>query len=137
MVDVKSFNFDIEGLSEEDEAEGNAASVPILRPRDQRRVHQCHFDGCDSAAVYEVHLHIRYGVRHVAKEHLKSTINICDKHRRAAHDFLLSERNKKNISTKLATIGRLTIDWPNAIVEFVPVGEESWSPEQMHQIRAQ
>lgn len=109
-------------------------SAPI-RQHDERRAHQCRYDGCDSAAVYEVHLHLRYGVRHKAVEHLKSSIRVCDAHRKTAGNFLTSEHNKKVISTRLATIGRLAIDWPNAVVEFVPVGEESWSPGQMIELQ--
>lgn len=108
---------------------------PSIRPIDARRAHQCRADGCDSAAEYGVHLHVRYGVRHKAVEHLKSSIRVCDRHRRTANDFLTSEHNKKAISFKLATIGRLAIDWPNAVVEFVPIGEESWSPERMVQLQ--
>lgn len=108
---------------------------PSIRPVDARRAHQCRHDGCDSAAVYEVHLHVRYGVRHKAIEHLKSSMRVCDAHRKTAADFLTSEHNKKVISFKLATIGRLAIDWHNAVVEFVPISEESWSPERMVQLQ--
>lgn len=120
----------LDELCDEDES----APAPI-RQLDERRAHQCRHDGCDSAAVYEVYLHVRYGRRHKAIEHLKSSIRVCDKHRKAAGIFLTSEHNKKVISTQLATIGRLAIDWPNAVVEFVPIGEESWSPEQMVQLQ--
>lgn len=87
-----------------------------------RRAHQCKF--CDSAALYRVFLHVRYGRRHVAVESLQSTIRCCDAHRRKANDWILSERNKRQISTQLATVGRLGIDWPTAMVEFVPFDEE-------------
>lgn len=92
-----------------------------------RRQHQCHRDGCDSPATHQLHLHIRYGRYHRATEHLVSTLRVCDSKtcRKAANDYLLSEHNKGIISAKLATIGRLTIDWPNAMVEFVPIGELS------------
>ena len=109
-------------------------AVPPQPPQprfSERRTHQCHYDGCDSPWEWQVFLHIRYGRRHVAIESLKSTIKVCDRHRRAANDYLLSEHNKREISTKLATIGRLSIDWDNAMVEFVPQGEQSWGPEQM------
>lgn len=103
---------------------------------DQRRAHQCHRDGCDSAAEYEVYLHLRYGLHHKAIEHLKSTVKVCDRHRRAANDYLLSDSNKVRISRELAKIGRLAIDWPNAMVEFVPCGEQAWGPQQMIPLQA-
>lgn len=101
-----------------------------------RRAHQCKFDGCDSPAEFEVHLHIRYGWHHVAVENLKSSLRVCDRHRRHAAAFLTNEHNKRTVSTELAKIGRLLLDWDNAIVEFVPCGEQSWRPEEMVQIEA-
>lgn len=117
-----------------DEQVGEAPESIGIKP-DLRRAHQCRHDNCDSVAQYEVHLHLRYGRHHKATEHLKSSIRVCDAHRRAANNFLTSEHNKRVISTRLATIGRLSIDWPNAVVEFVPVGEEPWTPQQMVQLQ--
>lgn len=105
---------------------------------DSRRAHQCHRTGCDSAAAYELHLHIRYGLRHRAIEHLKSTILTCDSKdcRKAANDYLLSDHNKKTIATELAKVGRLSLDWSGAMVEFVPIGERPWGPEHMQKLGA-
>lgn len=97
----------------------------------ERRAHQCHFRGCDSAAIYDVYLHIHYGLHHKAVETLKSTVRVCDRHKKYANDFILSDHNKATISRELAKIGRLTIDWPNAMIEFVPSGEVAWGPDQM------
>ena len=104
--------------------------------RDLRRRHQCSKDGCDSQAVYEVYLHFRYGRRHVAQERLKSSLRVCEAHKRAANDYILSEANKAIISGEMAKQGRLSIDWPNAMIEYVPVGESSWLPDEMVAIQA-
>jgi hypothetical protein len=117
---------DIESDSEGDL--GDSIRHPINA---EGRAHQCHHDGCDSPCVWDVYLHIRYGWHHVATESLKSTVRVCDKHKKHANDFILSEYNKKIISRRLATIGRLAIDWPNAMIEFVPCGEISWGPSRM------
>ena len=103
---------------------------PIVK-FDERRAHQCHRDSCDSAAQWDVYLHIRYGVRLKAIESLKSSVRVCESHRKAAHDFILSAHNKKRISAELAKIGRLNIDWDSAVIEFVPSGEAAWGPQQM------
>jgi len=96
-----------------------------------RRSYQCR--SCDSAATHEVHLHIRYGRRHVATEHLVLNRRVCNSKscRKKAWDTIFSEGNKLLISVKLATIGRLRLDWPNAMLEFVPLGEDAWGPEKM------
>lgn len=110
--------------------------TPAEKQRDIRLAHQCRHDGCDTQAEYEVFLHIRYGVHLKAIETLKSSLRVCDRHKKAANDYLLSERNRKIISTRLATIGRLGIDWDNAIVEFVPAGESPWGPQQIVALHA-
>jgi hypothetical protein len=102
---------------------------------DSRRAHQCHHDGCDSPAEWEVYLHIHYGLHHAASQTLKSTVRVCDRHRRHANDYILSETNKALISRELAKIGRLRIDWANAMIEFVPCGEIAWGPEQMMRLQ--
>lgn len=113
--------------------EDEVASAPASKPsaEQDRRIHQCHHDGCDSPCVWDVYLHIRYGWHLVAIESLKSTIRVCDKHKKHANDFILSDHNKAMISQRLATIGRLAIDWDNAMIEFVPCGEIAWGPSQM------
>lgn len=101
---------------------------------ENRRAHQCGADGCDSAAVYYLTLHVRYGRRHVAIETIPfRRLQCCDSKacRKAANDYLLNEHNKNEIALKLAQIGRLAIDWPSAMVEFIPLGEQPWGPEQM------
>lgn len=97
----------------------------------ERRAHQCHATDCDSGAVYDVWLHIRYGVDHRATESLKSTIRCCDAHKRKANDYILSDHNKATITRELVKTGRFNIDWPNAMIEFVPCGEIAWGPQQM------
>lgn len=110
-------------------------SVDRAFPADERRAYQCKADGCDSPAVYDVYLHFRYGRRLVAMESLKSSLRVCDRHKCAARDYLLSETNKANISREMAKAGRLGIDWENAMVEFVPTGEAAWGPENMIQLQ--
>ena len=123
---------DDEGFGEDEPA---SARTIAPRPDAERRAHQCHFDGCDSPAVYQVFVHLRYGWQLRAIESLKSTVKVCDRHKKHANDFILSDHNKANISKQLATIGRLGIDWPNAMIEFVPCGEASWGPGQMVELQ--
>lgn len=100
-------------------------------PRDERREHQCSKDGCDSEAVYRVFLHFRYGRHLVATETMESSIRVCERHKKAAHDYILSEINKTLISREMAKVGRLAIDWPNAMIECVPIGEAPWGFHNM------
>lgn len=123
-----------EALFERVVAEEQAASRSP-KPIDLRRAHQCRHDGCDSRAQWEVYVHLRYGLHHKAIESLKCTIRVCDLHRKEAAAFITTPHNKKVISTKLATIGRLSIDWDNAMVEFVPCGEKPWSPVNMQELK--
>lgn len=125
-------SLDDEGFGEEE----LAAPTRIVRPDAERRAHQCHVDGCDSACIWDVYLHIRYGWQLRAIESLKSTVKVCDRHKKHANDFILSEHNKATISRELAKIGRLNIDWPNAMIEFVPCGEASWGPGQMVELKS-
>lgn len=105
--------------------------TPAEKQRDIRRAHQCRHDGCDSPALYEVYLHLRYGLHLVAIETLRSTLCVCDKHKKHAERFITSDHNKRSISAELAKIGRLGIDWDNAVVEFVPFGELSLADPRM------
>ena len=120
-------------IDDEGFGEDEPASAPTIAPRPdaERRAHQCHFDSCSSPCEWDVWLHVRYGWHLIAIESLKSTVRVCNAHRKHANDFILSEHNKANISKQLATIGRLGIDWPNAMIEFVPCGEVSWGPQNM------
>lgn len=104
----------------------------------QRLAHQCTRDGCDSPATHIAHLHFRYGRRHKAQEHLPTWLRVCDSGqcRRAANDYILSDTNKQGISEQMAKVGRLSIDWDGAVIEFVPIGEESWTPGQMQEVGA-
>ena len=123
-------------LIEEAADEAKAKSAP--KPADPRRAHQCRHEGCDSAWEWDLVLHVRYGWHHVAVESIGPIrrVRCCEKHRKAATNFILSEVNKKVISTELAKIGRLGILWDQAMVEYVPKGEEAWGPGNMQEIRA-
>ena len=124
-------DIDIDRFLDEQEAK----SAPAERPVNLRRAHQCRHDGCDSQAQWECYLHIRYGRQHIAIETLKCTIRVCDRHRKEAAAFITSPHNKKTISVKLATIGRLGLDWDNAVIEFVPCGETPWTPLNMQELK--
>lgn len=112
-------------------------SVKVPSHAELRRGHQCTRDGCDSEATHKAWLHFRYGRRLVAGESLPTWLRVCDsaKCRKAAYGFILSETNKRGLSEQLAKHGRLGIDWPNAMIEFVPLGEKVWGPQQMAQVQ--
>jgi hypothetical protein len=62
---------------------------------DSRRSHQCHKDGCDSEARWQ--LFVRF-VTSTPKGNIipmtgKSSICVCDRHREAACESFLTERN--------------------------------------------
>lgn len=121
-----------EALFERVVAEEQAASRDP-KPINLRRAHQCRY--CDSRSQWEAYLHVRYGLHHKAIETLKWSHRVCDMHRKEVAASITSPVNKKLISTKLATIGRLSIDWDNAMVEFVPCGEKPWSPVNMQELK--
>src|SRR5216684_1045079 len=62
---------------------------------DIRRSHQCHHDGCDSEARWQ--LFVRFTTRTPSGTLWpmtgKSTIKVCDAHREAACESFLCERN--------------------------------------------
>lgn len=123
-------------LEQEVEEEATAKSAP--KPPDPRRANQCRHDGCDSAYEWDLYLHVRYGLHLVAIETIGPVkrVRCCENHRKAATRFILSDTNKKIISVELAKIGRLGIDWDNAMIEYVPRGEEPWGPGRMQEITA-
>lgn len=62
---------------------------------DERRSHQCHKDGCDSEAIWQMFIRMEtftYGGTR-APLTAKSTICVCDRHREDAVNGFLSERN--------------------------------------------
>ena len=62
---------------------------------DLRRSHQCHKDGCDSEAIWQMFIRMEtftYGGT-LAPLTGKSTICVCDRHREDAVNAFLSERN--------------------------------------------
>jgi hypothetical protein len=113
----------------QEEAAEEAAAKYAPKPR-IRAAHQCRHEGCDSAWEWDLYLHVRYGRHHVAVESIGpiKRVRCCERHRKAATNFVLSDVNKKIISVELAKIGRLCIDWDNAMIEYVPRGEAPWGP---------
>lgn len=69
-----------------------------------RRAHQCHCDGCDSEAIWQ--LFVRFTTRTPAGEIIpctaESTIKVCDAHRQHAAELFVSERNMTMFADQLA-----------------------------------
>ena len=63
--------------------------------KDERRSHQCHKDGCDSEAIWQMFVRMEtftYGGNWLPLTG-KTTVCVCHKHREAAVNAFLSERN--------------------------------------------
>lgn len=87
-----------------------------------RRSHQCHHDGCDSAAEWQ--MWVKFTSRTPAGVFVaidgKSSIAVCDRHRRDAAESFFGERNMDSFADDLEREG-LACPHPNAIrIEFSP-----------------
>lgn len=78
----------------------------------ERREHQCHFDGCDSEAVWDAHLIIMG-----TDIHCETTIRVCDRHQNAAAAYLLNDSNRDNL-LKLLRENNIDVDVRNVRVAF-------------------
>lgn len=88
-----------------------------------RRAHQCHYRGCDSEAAFEVHLRIMVigASGSAAPLDMKSTTNVCDRHRTWAASWLLSPANRELIAKGLAEHGIGTPDFSCPEVHYHPL----------------
>jgi hypothetical protein len=85
--------------------------------------HQCHADGCESVAEFEVHLHIRCprpGAP-ATEVNMQSTINVCAKHQDKARWYLLEKQNQESITVALMDGGYPEPDFFQSRVEFKPI----------------
>src|SRR5262249_2148419 len=100
---------------------------------DERLKHQCHRDGCDSPAVWRARLSLHAagpGVERIDFDGMPS-VQVCDAHRKAAIDYVLSDANKDEITRAFAETGLARPDWSSATVGFVPIANpEPDAPEK-------
>lgn len=90
----------------------------------QRLVHQCHADGCDSAAEFGVKVHLTCRrPNEVRVVSMNATIKVCAKH--AVDDdvlaYLRQDKNRTAITDGLTDAGFGEPDFLMPRVEFVPV----------------
>lgn len=85
--------------------------------------HQCHFDGCEAQATDTVHLHVRCPRPGLPSIEIgtASTIEVCDKHRTQAVDYLSSSQNREIIKTTLMDNGYPEPDFLQSRIEFKPI----------------
>lgn len=91
----------------------------------KRRDHQCHCDGCDSPASWQLWLQMECIAKDGGRIRLQSesTIRLCNKpaHHAKALRFLLSERNKAAIAAGLKSNGFPPPDFSSATPLMVPL----------------
>lgn len=98
------------------------AKPRVRVPARSRRIGQCHRDDCELDAEFEAWLHVNCcapGVTRAVK--MKSSIICCNRHRLDVKDYVLSDRNKDVIATKLIEGGYPEPDFLSARIEFVPL----------------
>jgi len=92
-----------------------------------RRAHQCHRDGCDSEAVWQmwVRFMTHSPAGHVFPCTCPTTIKVCDRHQRAAAEGFVSERNMDTLAKQLRR-EHLSVPHPDTIkIEFARVPKAS------------
>lgn len=100
-------------------------SLDIDDNRTGRRANQCHRDGCDSQAHWQLRLHLECvgigGERLTLRAPL--TIKLCNnkRHHEAAFEYVLSERNKAAIAAGLTSNGFPPPDFESAGFVMVPL----------------
>lgn len=90
-----------------------------------RRWYQCHFDSCDSEAIWHAYVVVKAKVHHVyapeAHEQeltCETTIKVCDRHRDKAAKYLLSDRNREELFKLLKDNNITYIDLNSLRVAF-------------------
>lgn len=89
-----------------------------------RVAHQCHRNGCDSESKWQacVRFFCFSMPSHPATEmRCTTTVQVCDRHKRAATDYILSKENKQGIMTALLKEAAPLPNFETAEVVFVPI----------------
>lgn len=90
---------------------------------DTRRKHQCHKNGCDCQATLQACL--RFWCTGMGKPPVEmrctTTVQLCDRHKTAATEFILSPGNKAVITAAIAKENLQMPDFSSAEVVFVPI----------------
>lgn len=88
-----------------------------------RRKHQCHKNNCDSQATLQAC--VRFYCTGDGKPPLEmrctTTLQICDRHKGAATDFILSPANKELIGGAIVRENLQAPDFSSAEVLFIPI----------------
>lgn len=99
-----------------------------------RRAHQCHHDGCDSEARWQLWLAIEcIGVgRDRLSLKCESSIKVCDAHTDRAVQFMLAPGNKSRIAVGLAHGGYPLPDFNSAVPIFAPLEATADEARKLH-----
>lgn len=88
-----------------------------------RRSHQCHKDGCDSQAEWQMHVKFVSRTREGTffPVDAKHSIQVCERHKQDAAESFVSERNMDTLAIQLGREG-LLMPHPRSIeISFSPV----------------
>ena len=104
---------------------------------DLRRAHQCHRDGCDTEAVWQ--MFVRFTTRTPAGEIIpctaETTIKVCDRHQKDAAEGFVGARNMDTFAAQLER-ENLAVPHPSSIaIEFgrLPKGDSPISVQSVKQ----
>lgn len=88
-----------------------------------RKHFQCSHDNCDSPCKHQACVRFWTIGDKATRIELRctSTIKVCDRHRRAATEYLLSPSNKERIGMGIMQDGLPPPDFSSAEVTFVPL----------------
>lgn len=88
-----------------------------------RRQYQCHKNECDSQATHQVC--VRFFCTGQGKPPTEmrctTTVQVCERHRSASRDFILSDRNRGAIRRALMRENLQAPDFSSAELIFIPI----------------
>ena len=96
-----------------------------------REQHQCHFNGCDSTAEWELHLRLWYkglNGKNLPLD-MKSSAIVCSAHRVACMKSLQTERYKEDLADQLKANNFPAPDFDSVTIEARPIRREKTALE--------
>lgn len=89
-----------------------------------RLSHQCHRDGCDSESRWQACVRFfcfALPNQPATEMRCTTTVQVCDRHKRAASEFILSGENKTAIMAALVKEAAPLPNFETAEVVFIPI----------------
>lgn len=91
---------------------------------DERRLHQCRADGCDSEAAWQLMLEVKCLGDSMFVLKMPSTLMVCDKHCQAAIELATNDHAKGQIRNMSFQQGWGMPDFSSMVAMFAPVEHE-------------